>query len=52
MVGADWQITRFIDGEEENLSKNQFINSVKKNVEYNNTQWYGTHIAAQSLTKK
>ena len=52
MVGADWQITRFIDGEEENLSKSQFISSVKENVEYNNTQGYGTHIAAQSLTKK
>ena len=52
MVGADWQITRFIDGEEENLSKSQFISSVKENVKYNNTQGYGTHIAAQSLTKK
>lgn len=52
MVGPDWQITRFIDGEEENLSKSQFISSVKENVKYNNTQGYGTHIAAQSLTKK
>lgn len=52
MVGADWQITRFIDGEEENLSKSQFISSVKENVEYNNTQGYGTQMAAQSLTKK
>lgn len=52
MVGPDWQITRFIDGEEENLSESQFISSVKENVEYNNTQGYGTHIAAQSLTKK
>lgn len=52
MVGPDWQITRFIDGEEENLSESQFISSVKENVEYNNSQGYGTHIAAQSLTKK
>ena len=36
----------------ENLSKSQFISSVKENVKYNNTQGYGTHIAAQSLTKK
>lgn len=52
MVGADWQITRFKGGEEENLSKRQFIDSVKEPTAYNITQGYGTHIAAQSLTKK
>ena len=43
---SDWQITRFINGEEKNISKREFIDFVKGEKEYKINSDYGVLQAA------
>lgn len=52
MDGSHWQITRYKNGEEDNLSEKQFRDSMKESITYSITPGYGTQMAAQSFTKK